>query len=358
MGRIIDVGHGDAHRSRISAQGGMAGAPLGMKQCWVRAISRGFALALLAVCTGELCAQQSWPARPVRLIVANSPGAPTDVAGRVFADAMSKYFGRPWVLENRPGGDGLVAGETVARAEADGYTLFFASQNTLAIDPHTRKSMPFDPVRDFTPIAVAMDRPGGWAIFSNAALPFQTFSGMVGYAKANPGKLTFSTTVPLYAMAVEWLKRKGGLDIVEVPYKSTGQALQDTVSGVVSVGVGAFPVFEPHVQAGKLRVLAVNSMNRLEDRKDVPTISETYPGFYMSSWVVLVGPAGLPNSIVQRINEAASTVVREPAFVEGFRKIGWTNVEGARTPQATAEFIRTERERWGRIVREVGLTPQ
>src|SRR3954470_14287688 len=161
-------------------------------------------------------AQQAWPTKPVRLLVANSAGAATDVAGRVFADLLSKRTGQAIAVENRPGGDGMIGAQAVVGSAPDGYTLFFASQSTVAIDPNLHKTMPFDPVHDFTAIAVVCGDTGPTAIFAHPSMPFSNLSGLVEYAKANPGKLSYGTTVPLFQMLGEWIERRASIQWSEV----------------------------------------------------------------------------------------------------------------------------------------------
>ena len=301
-------------------------------------------------------AQQPWPARPVRLIIANSAGAATDVAGRVFADMLSRRIERPVTVENRPGGDGLVGAQAVVGAAPDGYTLFFASQSTVAIDPNLRKSMPFDPVRDFTAIAVICDSTGPSGIFAHPSLPFSTLQGMVDYARAHPGKLTYATTVPIFSMLGEWLQRRAGIQMLEVPYKSTPQATQNAIAGQVALYIQAYGPMEQHLKAGKLRVLAVTV--RQQDIAQIPTVADVFPGFSMLGSMFLLGPAGIAPDVVQRINREADAVVKNPLFNQQLKRLRWQNSEGARTPQGTVEFIRETRERWTRFIAETGRQPE
>ena len=305
-----------------------------------------FAPALLA---------QAWPAKPVRLLVANSAGAATDVAGRVFADLLSKRTGLAIAVENRPGGDGLIGAQAVVGSAPDGYTLFFASQSTVAIDPNLHKTMPFDPVRDFTAIAVICDDTGPTAIFANPSLPFTNLAGMVEYARANPGKLAYGSTVPLFTMLGEWIEHRANVKLTEVRYKTTPQATQDALGGVVPIYITAYGPMEQNVKAGKLRVLAVTV--RQQDIAHIPTVAETFPEFSMIGSIFLLGPAKMPGDVVQRINAETSAVVKDPKFNETLKPLRWQNLEGARTPQGTVDYIRVQRERWGKFIAETGRKP-
>jgi len=313
--------------------------------------------ALLALCISFAAnAQQPWPAKPVRLIVANSAGAAPDVAARVFADQLSRRLDKPIAVENRPGADGFIGAQVVVSAPPDGYTLFFASQSTLAIDPYLHKSMPFDPVRDFTVLAVVCDDTGPTGLFAHPSMPFTTLPGMVDYAKANPGKLTYAVTVPLFAMLGEWLQRRAGIQMVEVRYKSTPQATQDAIAGQVPMYIQLYGQMEPNVRAGKLKLLAVTV--RQSDIASLPTVADTFPEFSVQGSMFLLGPAGMPPDLVQRINRETDALVRDPQFNAQLKRLRWQNVEGARTPQGAVEYVRQTRERWGKFIAQTGRQPQ
>ena len=314
-------------------------------------------LLLLALATlpGHAAAQ-AWPAKPIRLVVANSAGSATDVAGRVFADQLAKLVSRPVAIENRPGGDGFIGAQAVISSAPDGYTLFFASQSTVAIDPNLHKTMPFDPVKDFTAISVICDDTGPTAVFAHPSMPFETLQGMVDYAKKNPTKLNYGSTVPLFTMLADWIQARAGIKMNEIRYKATPQANQDALSGQLQIYITAYGPMVPNVNAGKLRVLAVTV--RQADIAHIPTVAETFPGFEMKGGIFLLGPANMPPDVIQRINSAADTVVRDPQFNQTLKALRWQNVGGGRTPAETVEFIRNQRDRWGQFIREAGRTPQ
>ncbi len=314
--------------------------------------------ALLALCISfSVHAQQPWPTKPVRLVVANSAGAATDVAARVFADQLSRRVDKPIAVENRPGGDGLVGAQAVVSSPPDGYTLFFASQSTVAIDPNLRKQMPFDPVRDFTVLAVICDDTGPTGVFAHPSMPFNTLPAMVDYARANPGKITYGVTVPIFAMLGEWLQRRAGVQLVEVPYKNTPQATQDAVAGQVSLYIQLFGQMEPNLRAGKLKVLAVTV--RQPDIANIPTVADIYPGFSMRGSMFLLGPAGMASDLVQRVNRETDAVVKNPLFNQTLKPLRWRNAEAsARTPPEAVEFVRQTRERWTKFIGETGRQPE
>ena len=311
---------------------------------------------LLAAALPTLAAAQTWPVKPVRLVVANSAGSATDVAGRVFADQLAKLVSRPVAIENRPGGDGFIGAQTVISAPPDGYTLFFASQSTVAMDPHLHKSMPFDPMRDFTALSVICDDTGPTAIFAHPSMPFETLQGMVDYAKKNPGKLNYGSTVPLFTLLADWVQNRAGITLNEIRYKTTPQANQDALGGQLQIYITAYGPMEPNVKAGKLRVLAVSA--RQADITQIPTVAETFPGFDMRGGIFLLGPANLPADIAQRISSASASVVRDPLFNQALKALRWQNTGGGRSPAEAAEFIRVQRERWGQFIRQAGVEPK
>ncbi|MFM9966895.1 MAG: Bug family tripartite tricarboxylate transporter substrate binding protein [Burkholderiales bacterium] len=313
-------------------------------------------LASLGWLTSTSALAQTWPAKPIRMVVANSAGSATDVAGRVFADQLSKLISRPVAIENRPGGDGFIGAQAVITAPPDGYTLFFASQSTVAIDPNLHKTMPFDPVKDFTAISVVCDDTGPTAIFVHPTLPVETLQGLVDYAKKFPGKLNYGSTVPLFTMLADWIQARADIKMNEIRYKTTPQANQDALSGQLQVYITAYGPMVPNVNAGKLRVIAVTV--RQPDITHIPTVAETFPGFEMRGGIFLLGPANLPADILQRINAAADTVVRDPQFNQTLKNLRWQNQGGGRSPAETVEFIRNQRERWARFIKEAGHTPK
>lgn len=299
---------------------------------------------------------QNWPARPTRIVLANAAGSATDLVGRIFANSLSKVIGQPVQIENRPGADGYIAAQAVASSAADGCTLFFASQSVFAIDPHIKKSMPVDPVKDFTPIAVTIDDIGAVGLFANPSMPFKTLQELLAFAKANPGKVSFASSVPLFSMLGAWVNKRAGVSMMEVPYKSATQANTDALSGQVSTLYTAFGSVEQYLKSGRLRALAVTEP--VADYPQIPSLNSIWPDFDLPSFVVLVGPGGMAEALVSRIHKATATVVENPNFNRDLESIRWRLVQGARTPQGTAEFIRDKRAAWGRFIKEIGLQPE
>lgn len=302
-------------------------------------------------------AQGGYPAKPIRMIVTQAAGAVPDILGRILAEQMSRDLGRPVTIDNRPGADGIVGMEVAAKSVNDGYTVALASQSVLAIEPLLRKDLPYNAERDFSPIAVIVDDTGGQGWFVNAKLPITTLPEMVAYAKAHPGKLSFATNTSSAVMFGEWVKKRAAIDILNVPYKAGPQGVQDTVSGVVGMMITATSALEAYVKSGQVRAIAVSNPRRLDDWQDLPTVNETYPDFGMSSWVVMVAPVGVSGEIVARLNQSAATALKQPLYQQQVKKLRWINVDGARTPQGTGEFIRAGRDQWARVLRTLGQLP-
>jgi tripartite-type tricarboxylate transporter receptor subunit TctC len=314
-------------------------------------------LLLALTCFAGLAqAQQPWPASPIRVLVANSPGTATDVAARVFSDQLSRNTGQSAIVENRPGADGYLAAQEVARSAPDGYVLFFASQSIFGIDPHIKKVMPVDPERDFTPLAIMLDDTGATGVYAHPSMPFSTLPEMFAWAKANPGKLSFGSIVPIFSMIGAYINKRGGIDMLEIKYKAAPQAVQDTMAGRVPIYLDAFGSMEQHMKAGKLRILAVTK--RLDDYPQIPTFQNLWPDYRQPAFIVLMGPGGMPAALALRINRASAAVVENPKFNQDLDKLRWRNVEGARTPQGTAEYMRRARADWGVFIKEIGLQPE
>jgi len=313
---------------------------------------------LLAACLlwTSVAQAQSWPSRPVRFIVPFPPGGSTDVAARTLADRLTRSLGAQVVVENRAGGGGAIGTSEVARAAPDGYTILFAA------DPVTTlflvvKNLPFDVIRDFTAITQVTTQP--LAVAVHASVPVKTPQELVAYAKANPGKLSFahSGTGTGQHMSGELLKKLAGIEIVHVPYKGGGPAVQDLVGGQVPMGVlGSTPLI-PHHKAGRIRIIAFTSKERFAAMPEIPTLHESgFPGFDTGQWLGLLAPRGTPAEIVSKlqletVNALALPDVKDRLAQAALQPVG-------NTPSEFAAVIRADIERWGKLGRELGLEPQ
>jgi tripartite-type tricarboxylate transporter receptor subunit TctC len=313
---------------------------------------------LVAICalSAAQALAQSWPARPVRFVVPFPPGGSTDVAARTLADKLTRSLGAQFVVENRAGGSGAIGTTAVARAAPDGYTILFAA------DPVTTlflvvKNLEYDTVRDFVPITQVTTQP--LAVAVHASVPAATVQELVAYAKANPGKLSFahSGTGTGQHFSGELLKKMAGIDIVHVPYKGGGPAVQDLVAGQVPMGVlGSTPLI-PHHKSGRIRILAFTSRDRFAPMPEIPTLHESgFAGFDTSQWLGLLAPRGTPADIVQRLHAATAEALALPDVRERLAQAALQPV--GNTPREFEAVIRADIERWGKLARELGVEPQ
>ncbi|MEJ5988578.1 tripartite tricarboxylate transporter substrate binding protein [Ramlibacter sp. PS3R-8] len=259
------------------------------------------ALATLLTVASLAATAQAWPNRPVKVIIPFPPGGTLDAVGRQLAQKLGDQLGQPFVVENRPGGNGTIGADAVAKAQADGYTLLF-NASTFVSAPMTMKSVPYAVVRDFQPVALVAKAPLSVAINKN--LPVTDVKSLLAYAKANPGKMTFAVGSIGSAghLSTELLKRSGGIEYMVVPYKGTAPAFQDLIGGQIHGFIDPILGSLQYHKSGLLRVVAVTSDKRVPNLPDVPTVGETIPGYEFYSWYGLWGPAKLPAEITQRLN--------------------------------------------------------
>ena len=319
-------------------------------------IGAALCAAMVAVAGGAQA--QGWPSRPIKIIVPTGPGAATDVMARLMADSVTRALGQPIVVENLPGASGLLAHQTAARAAADGYTFLFTNTSGLATNPVTFKSIPYDPARDFAPVAMVVDF-GPQMLSVNIDLPVKTVAELIAYAKAHPGKLSYAVDVTAGAapIAARLFNKRGELGMVEVPYRSAAQMVQDVASGTIPVLISSMAASNAMVQAGKIRRLAISSTKRFPPLPDLPTINETVPGVTMDGWFVLVAPAGTPADVVQRMNREVGEFLKGEQIVQRLAGFGLAT-SGAGTPQSTGEFIAREQEKWRALALELKIERQ
>lgn len=277
------------------------------------------AFAVLGATAGAALAQ-SWPARPVKMIIPFPPGGTLDMVGRLLAQKLGEQTGQTFVVENRAGGQGMIGADAVAKAPADGYTLLF-NASTFTTTPMVVKSAPYDVSRDFTPVALVAKAP--LSVVINKDMPFNDLKGLIAHAKANPGKLSFAIGSSASAghLATESLKRAAGLDIQIVPYKGTGPAMQDLVGGQIQGFIDPVLGSYQFYKSGRLKVIGVTSSARVNLLEEVPTVGETVTGYEFLSWYGVWGPAKLPADIAQRlnaeVNKALTGEMRERLLSQG-----------------------------------------
>jgi len=307
----------------------------------------------LLVFTGTAVGQE-YPNRPIRLISPFPPGGFNDILSRLVGQKLTEAWGQQVVVDNRPGANMIVGTTVVAKAAPDGYTMVMAAI-PHAINPSLYK-LPYDPIKDFTPIVLICSVPN--LLVVHPTIPATTVKELVAYAKANPGKLTFGSTGSGGSshMAGELLKVTAGIDMVHVPYKGAGPALTDLIAGRLQVYIGATISVLPHTRSGKLRALGVTTAKRVSTLPDVPTVIEAgVPGFEVSSWYGLLGPAGMSPALVKRINAEVRRIPEMPDVKERLLRDG-AEPSGT-TPEEFAAAIREDIRKWMHVVKVTGAKP-
>jgi tripartite-type tricarboxylate transporter receptor subunit TctC len=316
-----------------------------------------FLAVALVVCAG-LANAQGWPSRPVKVIVSTPAGTSPDIIGRLFSDRLNRAFGQGFFVENVTGAGGLIASRSVAKAEPDGYTLFFAGAGALILDPFTIKDIGYDPERDFTLIAMIYSEGSLGVAVNPEVLPVKTLREFMAYAKKKPGSISYGSTNVTYTMLFgRWLQKLTDTDMVAVNYKVQGQLIQDGLAGRTQMMIVSPPEIESFLKAGKLRLIAVDGLKPQPLLPGVETIATTLPGFHLSGLGVLAGPAGLPASITQRLNSEMDKIVRSPEYGKLMAQMGF-GVEGAGTQQSIVSFVRERRAYWSDVMKGLNVVPQ
>jgi tripartite-type tricarboxylate transporter receptor subunit TctC len=313
-------------------------------------------LFVLALTSSTAIAQQ-WPAKPVRFILPNSAGSGPDGLARFAAQRFEASMGQPYIIENRPGANFLIAAEAIRSAAPDGYTIGLGSATLASITPHLYKSLPYDPDRDFEYIGVLTDTI--WGFFGvHSSVPARTLPEFLELAKKSPGKYTVAASVPSNGMWTMWVMKRLGVQVTVVDYKSSAQSIADVAAGHVNAVSNSFSGYEAFIKDGRVRALVAVTDVRSPEHPDLPPITDFAPGTAYDSWLGIVSPRGVPDAMVQRLNRAIDTLVREPEFAKRALAQGWSNRGGARNPKVIAEMNRAYRDKWGEIVREAGVKPQ
>lgn len=311
-------------------------------------------LLVAAALTPLLSWSQSYPTKPVRVIVAFAPGGGADIVGRLIAQHLTERLGQSFIIENRGGAGGMVGSDIVAKAPADGYTLLFGQQGPNAINPSLYAKMPYDVVRDFAPITQATVYP--YVIALHPAVPVTNFRELVALAKAHPGELTYATAGlgSSAQLAAEMLMRQGDIKLNHIPYKGVGPALIDTVAGQVKIIFGDAASTASQARVGKVRAIAVTGAKRLPLLPDVPTVAEAgLTGYEAASWHGWFAPAGTPLAIINKLQVEIAVILKIPEVRERLVRDGIEPVGS--TPDHFAAHIRYEVEKWGKVVREAGI---
>ncbi len=313
------------------------------------------ALCTMALLIAPSAGAQSgaYPAHPVRIVVPFPAGGTTDILARAVAQRFTEAFGQPFIVDNRPGAGGNIGAELVAKSAPDGYTLLMGTVGTHAINPSLYARMPYDHIKDFTPVFLTAGVPNVLEV--NPAVPVHTVAELVDYAKANPGKLNFASSGSGTSIHLsgEMFKTMTGVSMQHVPYKGSAPALQDLLSGQVQLMFDNLPSSLALIKAGKLRPIAVTSAQRAAALPDIPTIAESgYPGFEASSWFGLLAPAGTPPAIVAKLNAEGNKWLATPEAREKLLAQGAIAAGG--TPEDFVRHIAAETAKWAKVVKQSG----
>lgn len=311
---------------------------------------------ILLLFTGNALAQE-WPARPVKFIVSQAPGTSPDIVARYVADRLSKIWNQSVVVENRQGGQNVTGAQAAARSAPDGYTFFYATTAAIVSNPFTFKALPYDPVKDFAPVAMIAKSP--MVIAVNPAVPAKTLAELVAQDKQQPGRLAAANegAKTFSGMMSQMLNQTTGMRLLQVPYNGVSPAIQDTIADRTQVVLVSSAALLPFLKRGDLRPLAVSAGKRVRGLEDVPALAETYPGFEYVGWFALLAPTGTPANVIQRANRDVDKVLTDPEVAQRLFDLGLVN-EGAGTPESLADFLRDERGRWAKLVKDIGLQPE
>jgi tripartite-type tricarboxylate transporter receptor subunit TctC len=310
--------------------------------------------AALCLAASSASLAQAYPTKPIRLIVPFPAGGATDLFARTLSQKMGEKLGTTLVIDNKPGAGGAIGSDMAAKAPADGYTLLLATTSTHSIGPAITPKLPYDPVRDFTPIGHVGDAPSIMLVPNSS--PAKTVREWIDYAKKNPGKLNYASSGngTIVQLTAELFKSQAGIDVTHIPYKGTALAIPDLITGKVDVLFDALPTGMPHVRDGRLRALGVTSLKRSPLAPELPPIADTLPGFESNTWFGLYGPKGLPADMVARINTAANQSLSDPEVRDKLARLG---IEPATsTPAQLASMVAADAAKWKKIIIDKKIT--
>jgi tripartite-type tricarboxylate transporter receptor subunit TctC len=310
--------------------------------------------ALLAVAAIPAAAQ-SWPSKPVRLVLPFPAGGATDTATRLLAEQLSREYGQQFIADNRPGANGAIAAEHVARSAPDGATFFAATNSPLALNPFLMKRLSYDPVKDFAPVARMALVP--YLVVLNPEVKAANMKELVALAKSQPGKLSYAAGAATGIVAGEALKRVAGIDLLQVPYKGNPPAMTDVMGGRVSLTFTDVVSGLSHIKSGKLRAIAVTTRARTPLMPELPTVEESgYAPYDLAGWGAVFAPAGTPPEIVARLSASIRAALARPEMRERFLALGLDPAPGS--PEELGAFLRAELAKWEKLVKDAGIQPE
>jgi tripartite-type tricarboxylate transporter receptor subunit TctC len=313
-------------------------------------------MAAAALCVVGHAHAQSYPAKPIRLVVPSSPGGGTDIVGRVVAQKLTESLGQSVIVENRAGAGTMIGNELVAKSAPDGYTLLMGL-STLAILPAVHKTMRYDALKDLTPISQAVTVPN--VLVVHPSLPARNVKALIALAKARPREIVAGSagvgTNP--HLSLELFKTMAGIEVVHVPYKGSGPGIIGLMSGEVAMLIPTLPTAMPHLKAGRVRPLGVSTEKRAESLPEVPTIAEAaLPGYEATQWFGVLAPAGTPRTIIDRLHREITAMLRLPDVKQHLAGEGAQVV--ANTPEQFAAYLRSETDKWAKVVKAAGIKPE
>ncbi|HYH40747.1 MAG TPA: tripartite tricarboxylate transporter substrate binding protein [Burkholderiales bacterium] len=312
------------------------------------------AAVLLSTIAGAHAGEARYPTRPVRLVVPFAAGGPSDIIGRLIAQKLTDALGQPVIVDNRGSAGGIVGFEIAAKAVPDGYTLLLGGGSGLTQNPSLYLKLPYDGLRDFAPITQLTAGPNLLSV--HPSVPAKSVADLIALAKAKPGQINFASAGTGNRLSSELFKISAGIDIVNVPYKGTGQAITDLVGGQVQMMMINMIAALPQVKSGKLRGLAVTSLKRSSVLPEVPTVAESLPGFEVTSWHAFFAPAKTPPAIITRLHGEAVKILKLPDVHERFVSQGLEPVGS--TPQELAAYIKSETVKYAKLIKQVGIKPE
>jgi tripartite-type tricarboxylate transporter receptor subunit TctC len=325
----------------------------------MKSMFRSVSAALLGLGVALAAGQASaagFPDGPITMVVPFPPASVSDIVARLVAQEMSANIGQTIIVENRAGASGGIGAQYVAKAKPDGYTLLVGTVTTHGTNPGVIAKLPYDPIKDFAPVAEFALTPNVWVV--NAKSPYKTLADLVAAAKAEPGKINYGSGGigggPF--LCVELLKSMAGIDMTNISYKGSPETLVALLGDEIGVTVTSLTTSLPQIQAGTLRALGVTGPTRSELMPDVPTIAEAYPGYEFSSWTALFAPAATPADVVNTLNAEVAKALTNPTLVAKLREQGGQVVN--RSPEELGTFVKAEIEKWTALMRKVGVQPQ
>ena len=297
---------------------------------------------------------QAWPSKPIRLIIPWPPGGPAEALARVVTAKMSAVLGQPFIIEAKPGANGTIGTNLVAKAAPDGYTILFSHLGPTAISPSLQKDLPYDPLKDFEPITQVISGPT--LLVVRNGLPIRSVKELIAYAKANPGKLSYASVgvASTTHLAGEMLNVAAGINTLHVPYKGSTPAITDMMGERVDFAFFGISGSMQQARAGQIRMLAISTLKRSPNFPDIPAVAETVPGFELNSWYGMMAPAGTPKAIVNRLYQEVAAAVKKPDVIEWMKQNGLDPVGS--TPEEHAAYIRAETVKWAKAIKDAKVS--